>query len=166
MRGSVSLAASALGRQGMANDPRNPSGPGAPAPDFLAGLDAFSRKIDEEQKAHERAEAERRRKEEEETRRRAEAERVRQAEAQAQRKAETEKQSGGPRFAALEMLRNQAAGRPAGDDAASRRAQAKPVIHRNLLSAMHYLAEFAKELNGALPTTESPYRFIYLQPAS
>src|SRR5712671_4190982 len=108
----------------MANDPRNPqnqagrgaagagarddtkpataSPSGPPAPDFLAGLDAFSRKIDEEQKAHERAEAERRRKEEEETRRRAEAERVRQAEAQAQRQAETEKHSGGPRFAALE----------------------------------------------------------------
>jgi len=45
----------------MANDPRNPSGPGAPAPDFLAGLDAFSRKIDEEQKAYEHAEVERRR---------------------------------------------------------------------------------------------------------
>ncbi len=150
----------------MANNPRNPSGPGSPAPDFLAGLDAFSRKIDEEQRAHERAEAERRRKEEEETRRRAEAERVRQAEAQAQRKAETEKQSGGPRFAALEMLRKQAAGRPAGEDSASRRAAAKALIHRNLLSAMHYLAEFAKELNGVLPTTERPYGFIHLRQAS
>src|SRR5260370_12881757 len=64
------------------------------------------------------------------------------------------------------MRRNQAAGRPAGDDAASRRAQAKPVIHRNLLSAMHYLAEFAKELNGVLPTTERPYGFIHLRQAS
>src|SRR5258705_4369037 len=64
------------------------------APDILAGLDAFSRRIDEEQKAHERAEAERRRKEEEEARRRAEAERVRQAQVQAQRKAEAEKQNG------------------------------------------------------------------------
>jgi len=150
----------------MANDPRNPSGPGAPAPDFLAGLDAFSRKIDEEQKAHERAEAERRRREEEEARRRAEAERVRQAEAQAQRKAEAEKHGGGPRFAALEMLRKQAASRPAGEDTASRRAAAKALIHRNLLSAMHYLAEFAKELNGVLPTTERPYGFIHLRQAS
>ena len=49
----------------------NASAPGSPAPDFLAGLDAFSRRIDEEQKAHERAEAERRRREEEEARRRA-----------------------------------------------------------------------------------------------
>ena len=150
----------------MANNPRNPSGPGSPAPDFLAGLDAFSRKIDEEQRAHERAEAERRRKEEEETRRRAEAERVRQAEAQAQRKAEAEKQSGVPRFAALDMLRKQAASRPAGEDTASRRAKAKALIHRNLLSAMHYLAEFAKELNAVLPTTEGPYGFIHLQGAS
>src|SRR5437867_6719399 len=118
----------------MANDPRNPSGPGAPAPDFLAGLDAFSRKIDEEQRAHERAEAERRREEEEEARRRAEAERVRQVEAraQAQRKGEAEKQGEGRRIAALEMLRKQAASRPAGEDTASRRAAAKALIHKNL----------------------------------
>src|SRR3989475_11120210 len=150
----------------MANDPRNPSGPGAPAPDFLAGLDAFSRKVDEEQKAHERAEAERRRREEEEARRRAEAERVRQAEVGARRRPEAENQGGGPRFAALDMLRKQAASRPAGEDTASRRAAAKALIHKNLLSAMHYLAEFAKELNGVLPTTERPYGFIHLQRAS
>jgi hypothetical protein len=147
-----------------ADAPGNASAPGSPAPDFLAGLDAFSRKIDEEQKAQERAEAERRRKEEEEARRRAEAERVRQA--QVQGKAQAEKQNEGRRFAALDMLRKQAASRPAGEDTASRRAQAKTLIHGNLLSAMHYLAEFAKELNGVLPTTESPYRFIYLQQAS
>jgi hypothetical protein len=144
----------------------NASAPGAPSPDFLAGLDAFSRKIDEEQKAHERAEAERRRREEEEAHRRAEAERVRQAQVQAQRKAEAGNQNEGRRFAALDMLRKQAASRPAGEDTASRRAQAKALIHRNLLSAMHYLAEFAKELNGVLPTTESPYGFIHLQQAS
>src|SRR5260221_11134443 len=58
----------------------------ASPPDILAGLDAFSRRIDEEQKAHERAEAERRRKEEEEARRRAEAERVRQAQRSEERR--------------------------------------------------------------------------------
>ena len=153
------------GAAGAAGNDGKASAPGAPEPDVLAGLDAFSRKVDEEQKAHERAEAEqRRRTEEEEARRKAEAERVRQA--QAQRKAEAEKQSAAPRFAALEMLRKQAADRPAGDDTASRRAQAKPVIHRNLLSAMHYLAEFAKELNAVLPSTESTYGFIYLPQAS
>src|SRR5258705_2716746 len=138
----------------------------ASPPDILAGLDAFSRRIDEEQKAHERAEAERRRREEEEAGGGAEAERVRQGQMQAKRESEAEKQNEGRRFAALEMLRKQAASRPAGEDTASRRAQAKALIHRNLLSAMHYLAEFAKELNGVLPTTESPYRFIYLQQAS
>src|SRR5207247_1322402 len=109
-----------------------------------------------------------RRREEEEARRRAEAERVRQAEvqAQAQRKAEAEKQGEGRRFAALDMLRKQAASRPAGEDTASRRAAAKALIHKNLLSAMHYLAEFAKELNGVLPTTERPYGFIHLHQAS
>ena len=149
-----------------ADAPGNVSAQGAPAPDILAGLDAFSRKIDEEQKAHERAEAERHRKEEEEARRRAEAERVRRAQVQAQGKAEPEKQNEGRRFAALEMLRKQAAGRPASEDTASRRAAAKALIHKNLLSAMHYLAEFAKELNGVLPTTEGPYAFIYPQEAS
>jgi hypothetical protein len=93
-----------------------------------------------------------------------EVERVRQAEAQ--RTAGAENQSEGRRFAALEMLRKQAAGRPAGEDTASRRAAAKALIHKNLLSAMHYLAEFAKELNGVLPTTEGPYGFIYPQEAS
>jgi len=144
----------------------NASAPGAPAPDFLAGLDAFSRRIDEEQKAHERADAERRRNEEEQARRRAEAERRAQALELAQRKTEVEKQSQGRRFAALEMLRKQAASRPPGEDTASRRAAAKALIHKNLLSAMHYLAEFAKELNGVLPSTESTYGFIYLQQAS
>src|SRR5437867_7419946 len=122
----------------MANDPRNPSGPGSPAPDFLAGLDAFSRKIDEEQRAHEHAEAERRRREEEEARRRAEAERVRQAEVQAQalRKAEAEKQGEGRRFAALEMLRKQAASRPAGEDTASLRAAAKAPSLKHLRPAV------------------------------
>src|SRR2546426_921934 len=102
----------------MANDPRNPSGPGAPAPDFLAGLDAFSRKIDEEQRAHERTEAGGRHGEEEEARGRAEAERGRQAEVQAraQRKAKAKKQGEGRRFAALDMLQKQAASRPAGED--------------------------------------------------
>ena len=153
-------------RDGIKPAPASPSVPGAPAPDILAGLDAFSRKIDEEQRAHERAEAERRRREEEEARRRAEAERVREAQMQAQRTAGAENQSEGRRFAALEMLRKQAAGRPAGEDTASRRAAAKALIHKNLLSAMHYLAEFAKELNGVLPTTEGPYGFIYPQQAS
>jgi len=159
-------AAGAGARDDKKPAPASPSGP--KAPDFLAGLDAFSRKIDEEQKAYERAEAERRRREEEEVRRRAEAERVRQAQALelAQRKAEAEKQSEGRRFAALDMLRKQAATRPPGEDTASRRAAAKALIHRNLLSAMHYLAEFAKELNAVLPTTESTYGFLFLREAS
>lgn len=138
------------------------SAPGAPEPDLLASLDAFSRKVDEEQRAHERAEAEqRRRKEEEEARRKAEAERARQA--QAPRKPEVENQGEGRPFAALEMLRKQAASRPAGDDTALRRAQAKPLLNKTLLSSMHYLAEFAKELNAVLPTTETTYGLAFLQ---
>src|SRR5437879_4337797 len=115
-------AAGAGARDDKKPAPASPSGPNAP--DFLAGLDAFSRKIDEEQKAYERAEAERRRWEEEEVRRRAEVERLRQAQALelAKRKAEGEKQTEGRRFAALDLLRKQAATRPPGEDTASRRA--------------------------------------------
>lgn len=144
--------------------PAAPAAPsGAAKPDVLAGLDAFSRKLDEEQKAHERAEAEqRRRREEDEARRKAEAERARQAQAEAQRKAEAEKQAEGRRFSALEMLRKQAAIRPA-DDTARRRALAKPLLNKTLLSTLHFLAEFAKETNAVLPTTEGAYGFIYLQ---
>jgi hypothetical protein len=143
--------------------PASSSGPGAPRPDILAGLDAFSRKLDEEQKAGERAQAEQqRRREEEEARRKTEAERVRQAQAEAQRKAEADNQGEGRRFSALEMLRKQAAIRPA-DDTARRRALAKPLLNKNLLSSLHFLAEFAKETNAVLPTTEGSYGFIYLE---
>jgi hypothetical protein len=139
------------------------SPPGAVKPDILAGLDAFSRKLDEEQKAHERAEAEqRRRREEDEARRRMEAERVRQAQAEALRKVEAEKQGEGRRFSALEMLRKQAATRPV-DDTARRRALAKPLLNKSLLSTLHFLAEFAKETNAVFPTTEGSYGFIYLE---
>lgn len=64
---------------------------------------------------------------------------------------------------ALEMLRQQAAGRPSADDPAKRRAQAKPVINKALLSSMHYLAEFAKQVNAIHPSTEGPYAFIFLK---
>jgi hypothetical protein len=144
---------------GEARKSGNASVTGAADPDFLASLDAFSRKVDEEQKAHERAEAERR-KEEEEAQRKAEAERVRQAQA---RNPEAGNQGVGRRFAALEMLRKQAASRPTGDDMAARRAQARPLLNKNVLASMHYLAEFAKELNEVLPTTESTYGFAFLQ---
>jgi serine/threonine protein kinase len=142
----------------------SPSGTGASGPDVLADLDSFSRRLDEEQRAHQRMEAEQqRRREQEETHRKAEAERALQA--QAQRKPEVENQSEGRRFAALEMLRKQAASRPAAEDPA-RRAEARALLSKNLRSCMHYLAEFAKELNAVLPTTEGPYEFIYLQQAS
>ena len=159
-------AAGATGHDGGKPAPGGTRKPGNPAaPDILQGLDAFSLRLDEDRKAHERAEAERqRRREEEEARRKAEAERIRQE--QAQRKLETENQGEGRRFAALEMLRKQAASRPPASDNAARRAEAKALITKNLLSAMHYLAEFAKELNAVLPSTEGPYKFIYLREGS
>jgi hypothetical protein len=64
---------------------------------------------------------------------------------------------------ALEILRQQAAGRPAVDDPARRRAEARPVISKALLQSMHYLAEFAKGINSIHPSTEGPYGFIFLK---
>lgn len=158
-------AAGASGRDAGKPVPGTPQKSGNPArPDILQGLDAFSLKLEEDRKTHERAEAERQRRSEEEARRKAEAERQRQE--QAQRKLEAENQGEGRRFAALEMLRKQAASRPPASDTAARRAQAKALITKNLISAMHYLAEFAKELNAVLPSTEGPYKFIFLQQGS
>ncbi len=68
-------------------------------------------------------------------------------------------------LSALEMLRQQAAGRPAVDDPAKRLAQARPIINKALLASMHYLAELAKELNAIHPSTEGPYTFIFLMQA-
>jgi len=164
-------AAGAAGRDDTKSVPAdarnsgNASTAGAPGQDFLAGLDDFSRKLDEEQRAHERAETEqRRRREEEEARRKAEAERARQtqAQAEAQRVAEAQNQNEGRRFSALEMLRKQAASRPLVEDGAARRASARPLIHKSLLASLHFLAEFAKEINAMRPATESGYGFIYL----
>lgn len=67
---------------------------------------------------------------------------------------------------ALEMLRKQAEGRPVVEDAAQRRARIKGVLNKALLSSMHYLAEFAKQVNSIHPSTEGPYGFIYLQQGS
>ena len=64
---------------------------------------------------------------------------------------------------ALDMLRQQAAGRPVADDPAARRAAAKPVLHKALLTSMHYLAEFAKGVNSIKPNTEGPYGFVFLK---
>jgi serine/threonine-protein kinase len=145
--------------------PASPSGPGAAGASAHEEMKLVPAKVDEEQKARERAQADQRRRgEEEEARRKAEAERARQA--QAQGKAEAGKQGEGRRFEAIEMLRKQAASRPAAPDTALRRAEAKVLLNKTLLSTMHYLAEFAKELNGVLPTTQAPYGFIYLQQAS
>jgi hypothetical protein len=64
---------------------------------------------------------------------------------------------------ALEILRQQAAGRQAVDDPAKRRLEARPVISKALLQSMHYLAEFAKGINAIHPSTEGPYGFIFLK---
>jgi len=64
---------------------------------------------------------------------------------------------------ALEMLRQQAEGRPAADDPAKRLAQARPAINKALLACMHYLAEFAKGINSIHPSTEGHYPFAFLK---
>lgn len=66
---------------------------------------------------------------------------------------------------ALEMLRQQAASRPAVEDPAKRRAEVKAMLTKSMLASMHYLAEFAKQINAIQPNTEGPYPFLYLKQA-
>jgi len=129
----------------------------APGGDLLGDLEAFERRLEEEEKAHQRAAEEERRQYVEQVRRQEEAEaRAKQAAdgsagAQPQRRA-----------AALEMLRQQGAGRPTAEDLAARRVEARRTIDRSLRSALHYLAEFALEVNKIGPTLERPYELVFL----
>jgi len=141
---------------------RTPSAADSSSAGLLADLDAFERRLEGE-------EQERLRVEEEETRRNeAEARRLEQAEARRREELERSPQideAQSRRAAAIEMLKRQAASRPPSVNDAARRAEAKRRIDRGLRSALHYLAEFALELNGAAPTIEQPYELIYLDRA-
>jgi hypothetical protein len=66
---------------------------------------------------------------------------------------------------ALEILRQQAASRPTVEDPAKRRAEVKVMLTKSMLASMHYLAEFAKQINEIQPNTEGPYPFLYLKQA-
>ena len=135
-------------------------GTDAPGGDLLGDLEAFERQLEEEEKARQRAEEEERRLYVEQVRR--------QEEAEARRKQEAERAAGAQparRAAALEMLRQQGASQPAAEDIAARRAEAKRRIDRGLRSALHYLAEFALEVNKIRPTLERPYDLVFLAKA-
>jgi len=129
----------------------------APDGDLLGDLAAFERRLEEEEEAHRRAAEEERRQYVEQVRR--------QEEAEARERQEAERGGGAQpqrRSAALDMLRQQGAGRPSAEDIAARRAEAWRTIDRSLRSALHYLAEFALEVNKVQPTLERPYELVFL----
>jgi hypothetical protein len=135
--------------------------------DLLGDLDAFSRMLDEQEKAMEQAAEEERRVKTEEAQRLADAEALRLAPEQAE--TQPPASGGAPsepgvdlsRSSVLAMLKRQSAARPAEDRAASR-AQMKARIDRTLRAAMKYFAELAAGVNGASPTLERPYELLYL----
>ena len=70
------------------------------------------------------------------------------------------------RRGALDMLKQQAAGRPPAEDKARAKAEAVEHIHKNLQAAFQYLAEFSTELNGVTPTTGRALECNYLKAPS
>jgi len=139
---------------------RNDRGADALGDDLLGDLGEFERQLAEEEKARQLAEEEERRLYVEQVRL--------QEEAEARRREAAERGAGaqpGRRAAALDMLRRQGAAAPAGQDPTARKAQARQRIDSGLRSALHYLAEFAVEVNKVRPTLERPYELVFLAQA-
>jgi Protein kinase domain len=126
---------------------------------LLDDLDAFAKRVDEEQQAELRAaEAERERRRQELARSAAEAERKR---AEAQRAAQATAEIA-RRPSALDALRKQAGVKPAREDPAAARARALEALDTELRAVYRYLAEFAGEVNSVGPRTSSPYDVLYI----
>src|SRR5438067_4392871 len=126
---------------------------------LLDDLDAFSRRVDEEQQAQVRAaEAERQRRAQE--LRSAEAARTRAAEQQraAQSSAEAAR-----RPSALDALRKQAETKTVRrEDPAVTRAKAVEALDRELRAAYQYLAQVIAEVNSVNPQASGPYDVLYI----
>jgi hypothetical protein len=129
---------------------------------LLDDLDAFAKRVDEEQQAQLRAaEAERERREQERARWAAEEERKRAA-VQAERAAQSTAQAAARRPSALDALRKQAEVRTRREDPAVARAKAQEALDVELRAAYRYLAEFASEVNSVGPQASGPYDILYL----
>jgi serine/threonine protein kinase len=127
---------------------------------LLGDLDAFTRKLDEEEQAlKQAAEAERAAREAMEAKRRAEIERQRIAAPVA---AEPPAEATVGRRGALEALRKQAATIAPKLDPAAQRASAMLALDQDLRATYRYLAEFGKEANSVCPASSGAYEFPFL----
>jgi serine/threonine protein kinase len=135
-------------------------------PGFVLDLDTFSRNFESEEQARLQAEQEARRKKEEDLHRWGEEQaRKREAferESEAQKKRVATGTETGARRGALDMLKQKAATRIPGDDPAEKKAKADLNLDQSLRSALRYLAEVARELNGVNPVAERPYDYFFL----
>jgi len=127
---------------------------------LLDDLDAFAKRVDEEQQTQLRAaEAERQRRQQElaraadEQRKRADAARAQSA-----------TQDGMRRPSALDALRKQAEVRtaPRREDPAVARAKAVDALDSELRAVYKYLAQFAGEVNSVGPKASGPYDVLYI----
>ena len=140
------------------------------ADEFVLDLDTFARNFEAEEQARLRAEEEERRKKEEalnrwsesEARKREEFERRREAEAAKARSRSRAGSDTGSRRGALDLLKQKAAARPAGEDMVAKKARADAELDLAMRAALQYLAEVARELNGVHPTSGRAYDYIFL----
>jgi hypothetical protein len=139
--------------------------PAKKGPGFVLDLDDFSRNFEADEQARLQAENEARRKKaeelqhwsEEQARKREAFERASEAQKRAAAGTET-----GTRRGALDMLKQKAATRVPGDDPVAKKAEADAYLDQSLRTALRYLAEVARELNGVNPIAERPYDYFFL----
>jgi len=126
---------------------------------LLDDLDAFSRRVDEEQQAQLRAaEAERQRHEQE----RSAAEAARKRAAEQPRAAPTPAEAA-RRPSALDALRKQAETKTVRrEDPAVARAKAVAALDTELRAAYQYLAQVIAEVNSVKPQASGPYDVLYI----
>jgi hypothetical protein len=137
---------------------------------LVRDLETFSRNFEGEEQARLRAEEEARRRKEEDLQRWSEAEKLRREAFERQRLIESQKSGADSdarsgtvsRRGALQLLKKKATARPPEDGAAAKKAKADADLDRSMRTALQYLAEVARELNGVNPTAERPYDYVFL----
>ena len=127
---------------------------------LLDDLDAFSRRVDEEQQAQVRAADAERQRRELELRSAADAARKRAAE---QQRAAPLTAEAARRPSALDALRKQAETKTVRrEDPAVARARAVEVLDKELRAAFQYLAQVIAEVNSVNPQASGPYDVLYI----
>jgi serine/threonine-protein kinase len=128
---------------------------------LLADVDSFAKSFEQQEQERIRAEHAERARKEEELRRWGEEEEKRREAFEREREASTSgTQTAARKSAALEILRQKAASRPAADDRKQKLELAAKIDSR-LRAAFQYLSEFVVVLNDAHPVSERPFGVMY-----